>query len=169
MESFGIPEKYVKLNTPVPAPHIITSYYSSPPFFSQVKKSVFRVGQVKCVRGRGGNRGGEKMWCVRKGGKHRIFIWRGNYGVSWNSWRICQVEYPCTCTPYNSFLLFTPSLLSTGIKSVCRVGQGNFVRRRGVNRGFEKSCCVGKGGNHRIFIWRGNNGVSWNHWRISQV
>ena len=36
MESVGIPEEYVKLNIPVPSPHIIPSYYSPPPFFPQV-------------------------------------------------------------------------------------------------------------------------------------
>ena len=36
MESVGIPEEEVKLNTPVTAPHIITSSYSPPPFLSQV-------------------------------------------------------------------------------------------------------------------------------------
>ena len=33
MESVGSPEEEVKLNTPVPTPHIITFSYSSPSFF----------------------------------------------------------------------------------------------------------------------------------------
>ena len=36
MESVGGPEEEVKLNTPIPAPHIIPSYYSYSPFFPQV-------------------------------------------------------------------------------------------------------------------------------------
>ena len=36
LESVGIPEDEVMLNTPVAAPHIITSSYSPPPFLSQV-------------------------------------------------------------------------------------------------------------------------------------
>ena len=36
MESIGSPEEEVKLNTPLPAPHIIPFYYSSPTFFPQV-------------------------------------------------------------------------------------------------------------------------------------
>ena len=36
MESVGSPEEEVKLNTPIPAPHIIPSYYSFPPSFPQV-------------------------------------------------------------------------------------------------------------------------------------
>ena len=36
MESVGSPEEEVKLNIPIPAPHIIPSSSSSPPFFSQV-------------------------------------------------------------------------------------------------------------------------------------
>ena len=42
-------------------------------------------GQEKCVRGRGGNVGGEKSVCVGKGEKHPIFVLIGYYGVSWNS------------------------------------------------------------------------------------
>ena len=57
------------------------------------------------------------MCHVKKGEKHSIFIWIGNYGVSWKSQRIRQVEYPCTCTPYNSFFFIIPSLLGTDIKS----------------------------------------------------
>ena len=33
MESVGSPEEEFKLNTPVPSPHIICSYYSSPHLF----------------------------------------------------------------------------------------------------------------------------------------
>ena len=36
MESVGIPEEEVNLNTPVPAPHNIPSSSSSPPFLAQV-------------------------------------------------------------------------------------------------------------------------------------
>ena len=45
-------------------------------------------GQVKYGRLRGGNSGGEKMCCVVKVGKHRSFIWRGDYGVGWKSQKI---------------------------------------------------------------------------------
>ena len=70
----------------------------------------------KCVRGRGGNEGGEKSFRVGKVGKHPSSIWRGNYGVSLKSRRRSQVEYPYTCNPYHYFLLFITSLLTTGIK-----------------------------------------------------
>ena len=93
--------------------------------FSTGIKSRCLGGQRKCVRGRGGNVGGEKSCRVRKGGKHLIFIWRGNYWVSCKSWRRMQVEYPCTCTSYHQLLLLISSLLYTGIKSGCRGGQGN--------------------------------------------
>ena len=36
MESVKSTKEEVKLNTPVPEPHIITFYYSSPPFFPHV-------------------------------------------------------------------------------------------------------------------------------------
>ena len=36
MESVGSPKEEVKLNTPVPKPHIITSYSSYPPLFPQI-------------------------------------------------------------------------------------------------------------------------------------
>ena len=85
MESVGIPEEEVRLNTPVPAPHIITSSLSSPPLLDIGIKSGFQVVQVKIVRGKGRKRGGNKSCCVGKGGKHPRFICRGNYGVSWKS------------------------------------------------------------------------------------
>ena len=53
MESVGSTEEEFKLNTPVPAPHIIHFYPLSPPFFSQVssipanesKKNVSEEGE----------------------------------------------------------------------------------------------------------------------------
>ena len=102
----------------------------------------------KCVRGRGGNGGGEKSCCNRKGGKHCSFIWRENYGVSWKSLRIIQVEYTFSCTPYNSLFFFISYLLSTGRKSGCQGGQGKCVRGRGGNGWADKICHFIKGGKH---------------------
>ena len=85
MESVGSPEEEVKLITPVPAPHIIPSYFSSRPFFSQVSNPAVEKAKGNVSGTRGGNGGGEKIFRVVKGGKHPSFIWRGNYGVSWKS------------------------------------------------------------------------------------
>ena len=85
MESVGSYEEEVKLNTPVPAPHIIPFLFFISSLLSTGIKSVFLGGQGKCVRGRGENGVGDKSCHVRNGGKHRSFIWRGSYGVSWKS------------------------------------------------------------------------------------
>ena len=43
MESVGSPEEEVKLNTPVPEPHIIPSSSSSPPLLAQVSNTGAKI------------------------------------------------------------------------------------------------------------------------------
>ena len=56
-----------------------------------LQEIISRRPETKC-QGKVKNGGGNKSFCVIKGGKHHNFIWRGSYGVSWKFIRRSQVE-----------------------------------------------------------------------------
>ena len=76
MESVGSTEEEFKLNTPVPAPHIITSSSSSPPFFPQVSNTA--AGEAKeMFQGKGREwRRQEKLLCLKSRETPQLYLER---------------------------------------------------------------------------------------------
>ena len=71
MDSVGSPEEEVKLNTPVPSPHIIPSSSSSPPFLPQVLNIAAKISLVSENDGIEANKYGATetvLW--NKGGRY---------------------------------------------------------------------------------------------------
>ena len=85
MKSVGIPEEEFNYNNPETAPHIITSTPSSSTLFPQVSNTAAKEANENVPEEGGGTDEAKMSFCIGKGGNCPIFIWRGNYIVSWKS------------------------------------------------------------------------------------
>ena len=85
MESVGSSEEEVKLNNPVPEPHIIPMYFLFHFFFSQESNPSAKEAKENLLVEREVQEEARIICHVEKGEKHHRFIWGDNYGVSWKS------------------------------------------------------------------------------------